>query len=62
MFPSAPIYVLNLNLTFDTLMKIFFLPIILFLFSVPGFPGPFGMGYLVNPYAAYANQAMVSQL
>jgi len=27
-------------------------------FSVPGFPGPFGMGYLVNPYAAYANGAM----
>ena len=30
-------------------------------FSVPGFPGPFGMGYLVNPYAAYANGAMVSE-
>ena len=26
------------------------------LFSVPGFPSPFGMGYLVNPYAAYAQQ------
>lgn len=25
------------------------------MFSVPGFPHPFGMGYLVNPYAAYAN-------
>jgi len=25
--------------------------------SVPGFPNPFGMGYLVNPYAAYANGA-----
>ena len=33
-----------------------------YIFSVPGFPGPFGMGYLVNPYAAYANGAMVSNL
>ncbi len=22
---------------------------------MPGFPHPFGMGYLVNPYAAYTN-------
>ncbi|XP_023349272.1 protein pangolin, isoforms A/H/I/S isoform X2 [Eurytemora carolleeae] len=27
---------------------------------VPGFPGPFGMGYLVNPYAAYANSAQLA--
>jgi len=26
-------------------------------FSVPGFPNPFGVGYFVNPYAAYANGA-----
>ena len=28
-----------------------------FLFSVPGVTNPFGMGYLFNPYAAYANGA-----
>ena len=27
------------------------------LFSVPGVTNPFGMGYLFNPYAAYANGA-----
>ncbi len=34
-----------------------YFPILMVLFSVsvPGFPHPFSMGYLVNPYAAYAN-------
>ena len=29
----------------------------MYIFSVPGVTNPFGMGYLFNPYAAYANGA-----
>ena len=42
---------------FPSNCKSLLLSLILYSVSVPGVTNPFGMGYLFNPYAAYANGA-----